>query len=394
VPQRQSYDIPSPETQSTGSCHLCGNGPLELAPAFEEFQRVTSDCKPWQPGGTLARCKTCGLVQVRVDDQWHADAERIYREYQIYHQADGAEQHVFHDADGRGKPRSQQLIRALKQKVGLPATGRLLDVGCGNGAFLSAWSCAVPGWQLVGSEVSDKHRAQVESIPGVERLHTKPLSQLQGSFDVITLVHVLEHIPGPCGLLDELAKRLHRGGIVIVEVPDCAQNPYMLVVADHCSHFSPELLRGLFLGAGWIVEHATNTWVAKEVSLIARPPQVGLQPPGPRLSPAESDLVFSGSRMLREVRARARELSTRRSFGLFGTAIAATWVDAETERRARFFVDEDIHRIGRTHLDRPIVAPAQVPPGSTVLVPLPLAVATPVAARLRSACLDVEIVVA
>ena len=60
----------------------------------------------------------------------------------------------------------------------LPARGRLLDLGCGNGSFLSAWSRLVPGWSLAGSEVSDKYRREVESIPGVEQLYTVDLDAI------------------------------------------------------------------------------------------------------------------------------------------------------------------------------------------------------------------------
>ena len=66
-------------------------------------------------------------------------------------------------------------------------------------------------------------------------------------------------------------------------------------------------------------------------------------------------------------------------FGLFGTATGATWLTGELGDRVRFFVDEDPSRIGRTHLDRPIYAPAEVPPESVVYVALPPASAESVA---------------
>lgn len=71
-------------------------------------------------------------------------------------------------------------------------------------------------------------------------------------------------------------------------------------------------------------------------------------------------------------------------FGIFGTSIAATWLDAETRQAAAFFVDEDLQRVGKLHLDRPVFSPAAVPDGATVLLALPAVVAGPVVKRLRA----------
>ena len=370
---------------------------------------MTSDCKPWSPGGTLARCATCGLVQTLVTPAWQAEADAIYRDYTIYHQSAGAEQNVFDRSSGQASPRSERIIQALRQALALPEHGRLLDIGCGNGAFLAAWSRLVPGWSLCGSEVSDTHRARLEGLPGFERLFTEGLEAIPGPFDLISMIHVLEHVPSPVRYLEQVRARLRPGGWLLLEVPDCARNPTMLLVADHCSHFSPPLLGGVAAAAGFEVLEATGEWVPKEASVLARVPAVPpsspstpasivvrasslhIPPPSP-LPSAASQQVFNGWRQLEAILAKVEPLRHRPHFGLFGTAIAATWLDAQTGRTARFFVDEDPNRAGRLHLDRPILAPAQVPPGATVFISLPEPLATRVAARLRAANPTVEVV--
>jgi len=417
---RQALD----QETRTPACHACGRPDLEIAPAYARFGRVTSDCKPWTAGGSLARCRACGLVQTLVTPAWQAEAEEIYRGYTIYHQSGGSEQRVFDSQTGAGAPRSERIVRAFQQAAGasLPAHGRLLDIGCGNGAFLSAWSRLVPGWSLCGSEVDDKHRAELEAIPGVERLYTGPLTEIPGEFDLISMVHVLEHIPGPVAFLGRLRFRLRHGGHVLIEVPDCEQNPYMLLVADHCSHFSPALLAGVVETAGFEVVEAGSTWVAKEVSLVARkaPPVAvgGASVPASRGEPdgssfslqaqpgdcgsrpgftrpeliQASERVFANCQRLEAILTQVQPLARRPDFGLFGTAIAATWLDAQTNLSARFFVDEDANRIGRTHLGRPILAPGAVPSGATVFVALPQPLAEAVAARLHRANPTIEVV--
>ncbi len=373
-------------TSNTGaslpSCHVCGQTTLQIANGYEAFWRVTSDCKPWPPGGSLARCASCGLVQTPVTPEWGKEADKIYTDYTIYHQSGGAEQNVFDSQSGAGKPRSDKIIQSLGSNCVLPTKGRLLDIGCGNGSFLSAWSRLIPGWSLCGSEVSEKYKARVESITGVEKLYTCDVNDIPGSFDVISLVHVLEHIPSPFGLLQRLSKKLKPGGLLVVEVPDCEQNVFMLLVADHCTHFSPPLLAGLVSASGLQVLHATNSWVAKEITLVA---QLGDSPGESkpvRLSEADSVKVFGGWKQLEQIVAKIESVKQRENFGLFGTAIAATWLDAQTERAARFFVEEDKNRVGRIHLGRPILATADLPLNATIFVALPQPLAGQVAARL------------
>lgn len=59
------------------------------------------------------------------------------------------------------------------------------------------------------------------------------------------------------------------------------------------------------------------------------------------------------------------------SFGLFGSSIAATWTAANLSRLPNFFVDEDPARVGRAHMERPILHPSKVPADSDVFVALP-----------------------
>jgi SAM-dependent methyltransferase len=373
------------------TCHLCGHKDLQLAAEFAAFQRVTSDCRPWPAGGSLARCRACGLVQTVVEPKWQAEADQIYASYAIYHQSGGKEQNIFPGAGGIGKPRSDELIGALCNAVKLPSSGRLLDIGCGNGSFLSAWSRLLAGWSLCGSEVSEKYKSQVESILGVERLFTGDVEEIPGQFDIVSLVHVLEHIPSPVAFLQRVRKKLKPGGVLLVEVPDCAQNYFMLLVADHCSHFSPPLLAGVVASAGFEVIHATNSWVAKEATVVARPRPGAVDVENPTLSAADSQRVFANCQRLLETLQKAQRAAQDQPFGLFGTAISATWVDAQTNQAARFFVDEDQNRIGKTHLGRPILAPTDVPFGATVFVPLPEPLAGQVAGRLNSLNRDLTI---
>ena len=96
----------------------------------------------------------------------------------------------------------------------------------------------------------------------------------------------------------------------------------------------------------------------------------------------EAGLVFAGGAWLEQVVDRAATAKTARGFGIFGTSIAATWLQTQLGGAATFFVDEDPNRIGRRLLGQPILSPAQIPSGATVYVALPQPLASAVAARV------------
>jgi 2-polyprenyl-3-methyl-5-hydroxy-6-metoxy-1,4-benzoquinol methylase len=353
-----------------------------MATEFSRFKRVTSDCKPWPEGGLLALCEECGLVQSPVTTQWQDEADRIYRDYSIYHQSGGKEQCVFAGQDGNGRLRSDAIISNLSRHCSLSPSGRLLDVGCGNGSFLVACSRTLPHWSLCGTEVSDKYKRVIEGISGVEQMFVGDLRDVEGQFDLVSFIHVLEHIPSPQSILATVRAKLADDGLLLIEVPDCLQNRFMLLVADHCSHFSVRALTATVTAAGFEVLLATNQWVSKEVTLLARRSTQDLATCAPQLPSEESDQIFAGVAWLNRVVETASPLANSPGFGIFGTSIAATWLQAQLNEAAQFFVDEDPNRAGREHMGRPIYAPSQVPPASTVFVALPQPLDKAVAERL------------
>lgn len=367
---------------SAPSCHACATPALPLIPDYGAFRRVTSDCQPWPAGGQLGVCAACGCIQKVIDPVWLDEISRIYAAYTIYEPSGGIEQSVFDQGSGRASPRSVRLVEQVQAHVSLPASGRMLDVGCGNGALIRAFSTLLPGWSLAGTELNDKYRATVEAIPRVEALHICAPENVPGTFDLVTLMHALEHIPDPVNFLAKLATKLPVGGRLLVEVPDHAQNPFDLLIADHSSHFTAATLAALVASAGFEIEHVVGDWMPKELTLIAR--KTGRAPAPVRPADPAAGLVTARRSLawLRSVVTAAQQAATTGSFGLFGTSIAGTWLDAELGGRVTYFVDEDPHRDGKRHFGRPILHPRSVPPGSQVFLGLPRPLAASISARL------------
>ena len=367
---------------SEAGCSICGRGALEEVVDYRGLRRVTSDCRPWPADGRIGVCRACGAVQKPADDAFLTEIDEIYRTYTIYHQAAGAEQAVFEQSSGLPASRSVKLLDTFRQHANLKPTGRMLDVGCGNGATIRAFGQVAPGWTKAGTEFDAKYRAEVESIPHTEPLHVGPVETVPGSFDVITMIHVLEHIVDPIGVLEKLRGKLTPDGLLLIEVPHHPANPFELLIADHRTHFTSDSLTRALAEAGFEVVSVAEDWIPKELSVIARPAPGQVTPP-PAVDAAAARVRIAASiSWLRQTAQELHDMASTGRIGLFGTSIAGTWLASEAGERVAFFVDEDPARTGRMYLGRPVHAPADVSPGSRVFVGLPPAVAAGICTRL------------
>lgn len=365
------------------ACHVCRSGQLRSFPSFTPMSRVTSDAKPFPAGGELAVCEGCGTVQKPITTAWHAEIDAIYRAYTIYHNAGGAEQNVFSGGGGQPASRSSRLVQQVRDRVGLPTRGRMLDVGCGNGAMLRSFGELMPGWSLAGSELSDKYRDVVEAIPRVEKLYPGQPEDVLGTFGVITLLHVLEHVPDPVAFLTRLAPKLGVGGLLVAQVPDYRHSAFDLAVADHCTHFAPATLAAVFAAAGFEVTVAADDFIPKELTLVARPGATAT--PLPRSCPDLAGVIGAVERQLRwlaELSRLGHSLTGPDGVGVFGTSLGGAWLLGELGPAVGFFVDEDAAKVGKTWDGRPILAPSEIRLDANVVIGLPGAIAEQIGQRV------------
>src|SRR5579864_4873833 len=152
------------------ACRLCGTTALEEIPEFRALLRVTSDCLAFPAGGRLLVCRHCGAAQSPADEQWFEEIREIYSEYDAYHQSGGVEQHVLDPKTGKLRLRSDVLLDHLIGLPGVPKSGKMLDVGCGNGATLRAFSSR-GGWRLNGLEMDGKNLQLLSEIDGFDTLY-------------------------------------------------------------------------------------------------------------------------------------------------------------------------------------------------------------------------------
>jgi 2-polyprenyl-3-methyl-5-hydroxy-6-metoxy-1,4-benzoquinol methylase len=121
---------------------------------------------------------------------------------------------------------------ARRRQFTLPLVyGRsVLDFGCGAGGYLR--SIQHDALSLQGIELQDSYRESLNSV-GIPCL--TDMRDVNAPVDVVTMFHVLEHLPHPLQVLDEVRTVLPpAGGVVIVEVPHARD---LLISKARCQAF-------------------------------------------------------------------------------------------------------------------------------------------------------------
>lgn len=368
------------------ACPIC-DGDVTLLSGFSDLPRVTSDCKPMRSGGKLAVCMTCGSVHKPADETWRAEIEEIYGGYEIYHLTDDDDQPIF-NASGEASPRSDLLLDVMLKNASLEPHGRLIDIGCGSGAALARMSAGLPQWELNGCELSSSALPRLQRLPNFKELFVCPIESIPGSFDLVTMIHSLEHMPDVLGTLASVKKLIGQDGTLFVEVPDLETSPFDLVVSDHRMHFTTETLSFAVNKSGYAVSHISNRHLPKEISLLAKAAD-GESTGKPNGGPDGEALARRTVDWLSSLLSHARSTAQKaKRFGVFGTSVSGMWLFGGLRDEVDFFVDEDPGRIGSRYEGRPILAPADVEAGTVIYVPLVPDVARRVAGRLARTGVD------
>jgi len=229
-------------------CPLCGNGG-----SAREF---------WLGPRDMVRCRRCRLVF------------RHPRPADLDVSAEAGEARVETvEEEWLGARRGMNFRRFLDRWAGTP--GQLLDVGCGHGRFLAM--ARDRGWEVTGIDVSPAAVRYAREGFGVPAMcgDLKGFRFPDHAFTLVTLWDVLDFVPDPIGLLQEIHRVLEPGGRLFIRVPNYlfqrvsylltawAARTRDLTFVFHVASFAPGPLRLLLGRTGFVAVTIANsppTW--------------------------------------------------------------------------------------------------------------------------------------
>ena len=228
-----------PRTESAALCMLCGQSAWEthLSSVLDYLTDEHFD---------IDRCVGCGLLITRP----MPTEAQIDRYYPARYRGN---RHGF-----TGRMRVVLRRRAIEARFPRGFRGRLLDVGCGDGAFVLEMRRR--GWEVCATEL-DPATVQRLQASGIDAKLPRLAAQegFAGPFDAVTCWHVMEHVERPLQLAEWVRTQLKPDGTFQATVPNIAslqgrlfkRHWLHLDVPRHRYHFTAKTFRSLLTRAGF-----------------------------------------------------------------------------------------------------------------------------------------------
>lgn len=230
-------------------CHICGAE--EFNPAYRCKDHLVS-----QSEFSILKCAYCGFLFTQTIPG-PGEIESYYE----------SPEYISHTG---GRRSLTDRLYAIARKVMLDSKasiiskftggcrGIILDIGAGTGHFVSKMRDI--GWEAFGVEVNETAREQALKINKVSLIGSLEEAAFPaGTFDAVTMWHVLEHIHEPEDYLSVIASILKPEGILVVALPNplsadaghYADDWAAFDVPRHLWHFSRDNLDMLMKRAGF-----------------------------------------------------------------------------------------------------------------------------------------------
>lgn len=187
----------------SGTCNLCGGRSFKL---FKKAKSLYSE-----DFHDVIQCARCGLVCVS-----DVDPERVIDVYRN----DPNSVTYFLGRQRRDGVLFNSTLKELSNYREFRSGMRLLDIGCGIGTFLNM--ARSEGWDVTGLEPNVSAAQYAVKTYGLNVIQgtLNETSFPAESFDVVTMIQTLEHVPDPMGVLAIAQKILKRNGLIYIEVPN------------------------------------------------------------------------------------------------------------------------------------------------------------------------------
>jgi SAM-dependent methyltransferase len=223
---------------------------VKNCPLCSGLSNVVFDVREFHGRSVTNRlCQDCGLV-FQSPRMTEAESTVFYaEEYRLLNE--GSAEPTIRNISAQ-KGRVESLVAFARPNI--EAVNRHLDIGCSMGILLQSFQ-RIYHCQSIGVEPGEAHRnfARKEGLtvyPALDELERHE----KDPFDLISMAHVLEHLPDPVGYLLHLREKvLDKNGWLLLEVPNLYAHDSFETA--HLVSYSARTLTQVLEKAGFVIDH-------------------------------------------------------------------------------------------------------------------------------------------
>lgn len=220
-------------------CPICGHFESKSLLSFENFQFFSDSDLPKQVDLHEKQCRNCGAIYLNPcysNEGFSILFDEAGKSY------------------GSTEGRPSEQINWLNERKLLEDNFKILDIGCGTGHFLASLPKNV---NKVGVDIDAPSIELAKTLSPEIEFICSGFDDLEYSepIDIITMFHVLEHLPNPKSTLQRLYDLSNKDTKLVIEIP-IIENGFTNDIngffsVQHLTHFSRNSLKNLLELVGW-----------------------------------------------------------------------------------------------------------------------------------------------
>ncbi|MCF6309505.1 MAG: class I SAM-dependent methyltransferase [Sulfurimonas sp.] len=339
------------------TCIICNHNDFNILLNYNNEKVVTSDNKIANQNFQLLECKRCSHVQKKIDSNLLKIIDKIYAEYEAYYLTGGEEEAKI-DSNNTNTNRSKTIVNNIADIV--KQDGNILDIGTGSGVFLEEF-LKVFNWDLFAQDVKISKNNNLHKLKNFKIFFIQNKEPLDSDFfDIISAIHVFEHIIDLEEFLLSIKKSLKADGVLVLQVPNIYENLFDIFIIDHISHFHRSTIFYILKKYFKFVYFPKNQ-IYREITAIA----------------TDKEIEFSHDTSMEQKEINKEKINglivslvdMDNTIAIFGTSPPALFCATLLNFKIDYFVDENLKKTDKKLFDKNIIHPSDVDSDIQVLFP-------------------------
>ena len=319
------------------NCKVCNYN--EKIQIYNNFKYVSSDIQKVKYRTNFFICTKCGCLQKKINASYIPNIKKIYKNYQGFQKYGETDQKKIINGNI-----TDRCFLLYKKYLNKKKYKNILDFGSGNGAMLMPFDNT--NKNLYATDLKNNLNYKILKAKNFKKFFSsKDLIKSKKKYDLITMIHVLEHLEDPRKILLSLSKKLEKNGIIFIQIPNFLLNYYDLCVYDHTIHFDHFSLQKLAELSNLKIIKLDDSYIHGEYSIILK--KTKKKTKTKITTKVIQKLIVKKTKILKQIDNFFLKINKINKLSILGSSISSLSIANNYNGKINSFYDEDISKINK-----------------------------------------------